>query len=362
MQRVLILLTFIVVIVGCSNNTNKVERLETEKGVVTVTREDDVTRFRNLYTGKQTYPVTCERDCYPPSLLVDCESGSENCKFVGEQVKPQLNTGFNIKWFGHASFAITTESGERFLFDPVTKQFDWPVDLAFDLTGGFYRNEPTGFEEQDWRKPDAVMYSHIHYDHFNKSDIAEFDRETEFLVPLGFAEYFEQDNFKITEMSWFAERSVGETKVNFVPAHHFSSRIFVPFIYEDNDKTLWGGWLLESAGKTLFFAGDTGYSPHFKDIQKQYGDIDVCLIPIASYYHPENGAWYRHVHTTPEDSLQAAQDLNCNVTIPWGYGNNTWKMGDHTSHSALLRLLHMKKELNSDVELYIMNEGDEVSL
>ena len=356
-MRAFYVVAVVLVLMACTN-TNKVSRIESATGPEVKAGE----RFNNLYTGKQTYPVTCEQDCYPASEAVDCELEAEKCQFVGVQSKPNVNSGYHITWFGHASFAITTPSGEQLLFDPVSKQFDWPVDLAFRLSEGFYRDEPKALQNNDWLNADAVMYSHIHYDHFNKDDIAKINRSSEFLVPLGFAEYFEDDNYSITEMSWFSSRNIGDTKINFVPAHHFSSRIWVPYIYDDNDQTLWGGWLLENNGKKLFFAGDTGYSPHFKDIHKTYGDIDVCLIPIASYYHPENGSWYRHVHTTPEDSLQAAEDLQCKVTIPWGYGNHSWKMGDHTSHSALLRLLHMKQELNSDVELYIMNEGDSVAL
>ncbi len=118
-----------------------------------------------------------------------------------------------------------------------------------------------------------------------------------------------------------------------VPAHHFNSRK----LFDDFNRALWGAWLIEHNGKKLFFAGDTGYSAHFSDIQQRYGDIDICLLPIASYYHETDGAWYRYVHTTPEDALTAAEELNCKVMIPWGYGNGSWQMGDHSSHSALLR-------------------------
>jgi L-ascorbate metabolism protein UlaG (beta-lactamase superfamily) len=162
-------------------------------------------------------------------------------------------------------------------------------------------------------------------------------------------------------MAWYSHKALGELTLNFVPAHHFSNRILVPYLYEDNDKTLWGGWVIEHEGQRIFFAGDTGYSEHFKNIQQRYGDMDVCLMPIASYFHKESGAWYRYVHTTPEDALVAAKELNCKVMIPWGYGNASWKMGDHSSHSALLRLLHMHKKMGSQVPLHILNEGEEVS-
>ena len=48
--------------------------------------------------------------------------------------------------------------------------------------------------------------------------------------------------------------------------------------------------------------------------------------------------------------------------IPWGYGNGSWQMGDISSHSPLLRLLHMQRQLNSQVPLLILNEGDSVQL
>ncbi|MEC8350829.1 MAG: MBL fold metallo-hydrolase, partial [Pseudomonadota bacterium] len=205
-------------------------------------------------------------------------------------------------------------------------------------------------------------YSHIHYDHFNKADIEEIGNAPRYLVPLGFADNFPTGGFNISELAWYASTQINDLTIHALPAHHFSSRIMVPFIYDDHNKDLWNGWLLEQNGKTLFFAGDTGYSKHFQDIKQKYGEIDVCLMPIASYYHEEDGKWYRYVHTTPEDALNAAEELSCKVMIPWGYGNSSWQMGDHSSHSALLRLLNMQKQMNSQVPVYIMNEGEQISL
>ncbi|MCH9691844.1 MAG: MBL fold metallo-hydrolase [Gammaproteobacteria bacterium] len=200
--------------------------------------------------------------------------------------------------------------------------------------------------------------SHNHYDHFSKNDLHKIGTNTDYYVPLGFAKHFPKSGYKITEMAWFSTTELQGLKIHFVPAHHFSMRIWIPLVYKDTNSTLWGGWIIEYQGKRLFFAGDTGYSKHFSDIRQRYGGIDVCLLPIASYYHEEEAAWYRYVHTTPEDALTAAEELNCKVMIPWGYGNTSWKMGDHSSHSALLRLLHMHHKIQADAPLYILNEGE----
>jgi len=359
-MKLLKLIILLNLIVGCAT-PNNVQRIEaTDLSVKNKMQGPD--RFSNLYPLKKSYPETCSENCYPASEMVECKTSGEDCLFIGKQSLPMLNTNFAIRWLGHASFHIQSPDGTKFLVDPVSGQFDWPVNWAFRLSTGFNRQEPLWPTNKEMEDVDAVLYSHIHYDHFNKDDIEKIGTSAEYFTPLGFAEHFSKNGYQINEMPWFSTKSFGELNIHFVPAHHFSSRVWVPYLYEDNDKTLWGGWVIEHQGRRLFFAGDTGYSKHFKDINKQYGDMDICLIPIASYFHEQDGDWYRYVHMTPEDALTAAQELNCKVMIPWGYGNSSWKMGDHSSHSALLRLLHMHKKLKSDIELYILNEGEEITL
>ncbi|HCP96975.1 MAG TPA: Zn-dependent hydrolase [Pseudoalteromonas sp.] len=319
-------------------------------------------RYHNLYPGKKSYPISCENDCYPAHINVLCETEGEQCQYQEKQPNPKLDTNYTVRWLGHAGFMISTPNGQQVVFDPVKAQFDSPVALGFKLAGGIYRQPGDWLTSDELTHLDAVIYSHLHYDHFNKADIEEIGRQPRYLTPLGMADNFPSDGFNISEMAWYASTKIDDLTIHALPAHHFSSRVLVPFIYEDNDKDLWNGWLLEQNGSTLFFAGDTGYSKHFSDIQQKYGDIDVCLMPIASYYSEDNPNWYRYVHTTPEDALTAAQELNCKIMIPWGYGNSTWKMGDRTSHSALLRLLHMHKKMDSKIPLYILNEGESIKL
>ena len=349
------------VVTGCASS-NHVTQIEGENAVIKHTNEPGYEdRFSNIYDSFKAYPVTCTNDCYPASADIECESDMQNCQFVGNNPTVNSHTGFNVTWLGHASFLLNTASGEQILIDPVFGQFDWPVNWAFRLAEGFSRNEPAEVGEDKLAQTDAVVYSHIHYDHFNKADIAELGTKPEYLVPLGFAEHFPNRGYTIKEMAWYTSTNVGKTSIHFVPAHHFSNRIWVPYLYEDDNATLWGGWVFESEGKTLFFAGDTGYSPHFKDIKARFGEIDVCLLPIASYFSETSPKWYRKVHTTPEDAIVAAQDLGCKAVVPWGYGNASWMMGDKTSHSALFRLMKMKKQLNPAMPWIILNEGEQAS-
>ena len=356
-----VILSFVLLFCGCAAKNH----VETNAPSESVIKRDSTGgfegRFSNLYANFPSYPITCTTNCYAPTDKIKCEGDMEDCVYRGDNPSLAIDSGFTVRWLGHASFVVTTEEGQQFLFDPVFEQFDWPVNWAFKLADGFFRNPASTLSSQEIEQTDAVMYSHIHYDHFNKSDIEHIGNMPSYLVPLGFGEHFPAGGYDITEMAWYAKKALGDTTIHFVPAHHFSSRIMVPFLYEDNDKALWGGWVLERNGKTLFFAGDTGYSAHFKDIGNRFGRIDVCLLPIASYFSESSPKWYRNVHTTPEDTLVAAKELNCGVVIPWGYGNASWQMGDKTSHSALFRLIEMDKQLNNTIPLYILNEGEKVT-
>lgn len=353
--RALAFATSVLVLTACTSS-NTITRVEGAQAP----NEDG--RYHNLYPRDEvTYPVTCEEDCYPAHPKVECQSPGELCVYQGEPPELDLNTGFDITWISHATFLVNTPSGESFLFDPVSGEFDWPINWGFALTGGRDRQDPEWISSETQADLTGVLYSHLHYDHFNKADVRALGNGPRYFVPLGMGGNFPSAKLDITEMAWFTQTPAGDTKVHAVPAHHFNSRTQVPFFYEDDNKVSWAGWLLESNGKTLFFAGDTGYSPHFKDIQQRYGDIDVCLIPIASYFHEDYSDWYRNVHTTPEDALVAADELGCSVMVPWGYGDGSWGMGDKSTHAPLLRLLHTRGEMKTETPVHILNEGESAS-
>lgn len=356
-----VLLSGALLLTACST-PNKVQRhLGKDAVIQQFTEGEHKGTYRNLYrtpVEQRQYPANCEADCYPAHQAVECKTPGQDCRYTGVQQAPVLTSGFRLQWLGHASFLVNTPDGQQLLFDPVFGQFDWPVNWAQHFAGIIKRPYTPTLSAEQLAATDAVLYSHLHYDHFSHASIEQIGNSPTYYLPLGMADYMPEAGYNIVEQAWYSHSQQGELNIHLVPAHHFNSRK----LFNDQNQAMWGGWLLEHNGKTLFFAGDTGYSAHFKDIQQKYGDIDICLLPIASYHHETEGDWYRYVHTTPEDALIAANELGCKVMIPWGYGNASWQMGDISSHSPLLRLLHMQQQLDSQVPLLILNEGDSVQL
>jgi L-ascorbate metabolism protein UlaG (beta-lactamase superfamily) len=67
----------------------------------------------------------------------------------------------------------------------------------------------------------------------------------------------------------------------------------------------------------VFFAGDTGYSKHFKEIRARLGAVDMALLPIGAY----EPRWFmRDQHMNPDDAVRAHLDLQAGVSIATHFG------------------------------------------
>ena len=69
--------------------------------------------------------------------------------------------------------------------------------------------------------------------------------------------------------------------------------------------------------RRLYFGGDTGYFDGFKATGERLGPFDLAAVAIGAYQPP---AIMQFVHTTPEQAVQASEDLGSHVLvgIHWG--------------------------------------------
>lgn len=89
-------------------------------------------------------------------------------------------------------------------------------------------------------------------------------------------------------------------------ARHFSGRNL------HRNQTLWVSFALTtSTGYKIFLGGDGGYGPHFKEIGNEFGGFDLALLEDGQY----DMAW-RYIHMMPEETLQAAADLQARHFLP----------------------------------------------
>ena len=178
-----------------------------------------------------------------------------------------------ITWIGHSTFLIQTE-GINILTDPVFSDYCGPNALL-----RVKRVAPPGVPFEQLPSIHAVLISHNHYDHLDAPTLERLRNGVTYFVPLGIGRWFEKKKMKnVVEMDWWQTSSFRSLKFHSVPIQHFSNR--TPF---DRNETLWSGWIIESESNRILFAGDTGYSPVFKEIADRLGPLQISIIPIGAY-------------------------------------------------------------------------------
>ncbi|KAF2098097.1 Metallo-hydrolase/oxidoreductase [Rhizodiscina lignyota] len=335
--------------------------------------------WRHL-TGKSNKP-----DTSPPTVPVHAPT------FLPSRSTQSLRA----TWLGHACYLVEFPSGFRVLFDPVfthrCSPFSW-------MGPARYTKAPCQID--DIPMVDAVVISHNHYDHLSHPTIMRIKEkhpEVHFFVPLGNKRWFEEacGITNVTELDWWESRDIrlslsqaktgpksgrdiivengsdsestarsdsGEdivATIGCLPCQHMTAR--TPF---DRMHTLWASWSVESGGKKVWFAGDTGYRsvPESSDGEDDYGEkykslphcpafaqigdlrgpFDLGLIPIGAY---DPRFIMSPMHANPKDAVNIFVDSKCRRALGMHWGTWVLTEEDVLEPPKLLRQALAEKDI-----------------
>jgi L-ascorbate metabolism protein UlaG (beta-lactamase superfamily) len=227
---------------------------------------------------------------------------------------------------GHATFLVQT-GRVGVLTDPVFTSHAGPFGRL-----GPRRVRPPGLAIEALPRIDLVLLSHNHYDHLQPASLGAVARRDDplFIVPLGLGAYLARHGIRRTvEMDWWGEAEpLPGVRVTCVPAQHFSARTL-----RDRNLTLWAGFVLEADNASIYFAGDSGYSPHFGEIGRRIGSLDLALVPIGAY----EPRWFMQpAHVNPAEAVQIHRDVGAHVSVGMHYG--TFHLADEPFDEPLALL------------------------
>jgi len=232
-----------------------------------------------------------------PSVAPDLEALRQNTREA------------TVTWIGHSTLLVQLD-GVNFLTDPTWARRSGP----FGGLVGVRRFTPAPMRIEDLPRIDFVLISHDHYDHLDEPTVrrlAEVFNPT-FVVPLGIKAWLaDREITNAVELSWGQSIKLSGLTIVCSPAQHGSGRTMA-----DQGRRLWASWAVLGS-RRFYFAGDTGYYSHFKDIGEALGPFDLAALPIGSYTPREIA---RPVHISPEEALQAWTDLRAArfLGIHWG--------------------------------------------
>lgn len=211
-----------------------------------------------------------------------------------------------VLWVGHAT-AIVQIDDKIVLTDPV-----------FTSSAGqaSKRLVEPGFDPENFGKIDAVVISHMHFDHLSLGSLAMLEPKVKtLLMPRGGVTYLTDFGFPVLELRrWQAWEKDG-LRVTAVPVEHNGWRYGVDEAWMDESFT---GYVIEYHGLTVYFGGDTAYDQkNFVETGQRFPTIDVALLPIAPI---EPRDFMRRTHLDPREAVQAFFDLGARRMVPIHYG------------------------------------------
>jgi L-ascorbate metabolism protein UlaG (beta-lactamase superfamily) len=228
-----------------------------------------------------------------------------------------LSTGqVAATWIGQATFLLQF-AGCSILTDPVFCTRAGPFGLL-----GPKRVRPPALRLGELPRVDVVLLSHNHYDHLDLNALRWLaqHRRPLIVVPLGLKAWLEARGVaNVVELDWWQSHFAGTAaEIICTPAQHWSSRW--PW---DRCLTLWGGFMIRAAGGSVWFAGDTGWGPHFAEVRARLGAPDLALLPIGAY----EPRWFMApVHMNPDEAVRAHLAAGARLSLAMHHG--TFRLTD----------------------------------
>jgi L-ascorbate metabolism protein UlaG (beta-lactamase superfamily) len=241
-----------------------------------------------------------------------------------------------LVWFGHSSYFLQLD-GKRILVDPVLSGRASPVSFT---TKAFDGTDP--YTVADIPDIDFLFITHDHWDHLDFDTVAKIrPRVKRAICPLGVGAHLERWGYAaavIDEGDWGDSYVLGDGfEAHVLPARHFSGRGI------RRNSTLWASYALQTqSGYKVYLGGDSGYGPHFTEIGKQFNGFDLAILENGQY----DKAW-KYIHMMPEQTLQAAHDLQASLVFP--VHNSKFCISNHDWDAPLRTITSIAAEMRPEL-------------
>jgi L-ascorbate metabolism protein UlaG (beta-lactamase superfamily) len=200
----------------------------------------------------------------------------------------------SVRYVGHATVLIDV-AGVKLLTDPLLRARVTHLRRAVRVDPAVLRGV------------DAVLISHLHYDHLDLPSLQRLGRDMPVVAPHGAGSLIRRKAAvrNVVELREGEQIEVGSLTIRATHASHDTGRM--PFGIKADPL----GFLIEGGGRSVYFAGDTDLFEEMTGL----APVAVALLPIWGW-----GPTMGPGHMDPVRAAQAAALLRAGVAIPihWG--------------------------------------------
>lgn len=159
-------------------------------------------------------------------------------------------------------------------------------------------------------RPDAVLITHFHPDHFDVQSVMEcFGELVPIYIPKESVDYAQKCGFKnVTGVAPNDAFLINEIKVS--ASYSVDGYPQVSWVVSDGDYT-------------IVHCGDTQWHGHWWRMEQQYGPIHAACLPVNGPILDVSGLKTQSslpACLTPEEAVEAAKLLNAQYLVPIHYG------------------------------------------
>ncbi len=203
-------------------------------------------------------------------------------------------TAARLTWVGHSTVLVDLD-GVRLLTDPLLR------------TRVAHLRRVSGVDARSARGVDAVLVSHVHYDHLDLPSLERLGKTLPVIVPAGAGAMLRRRRFEqVVELAVGDDLAVGAVRVRATHAEHEAGRgplrVKAPSL----------GYVVEGS-RRVYFAGDTDVFDAMAGLAEP--TLDVALLPIWGW-----GSSVGAGHMDPERAAQALALIRPRLVVPIHYG------------------------------------------
>jgi L-ascorbate metabolism protein UlaG (beta-lactamase superfamily) len=239
-------------------------------------------------------------------------------------------------WIGHSTVLLSF-SGILILTDP---NFSSRIKVARRVVG-------LPIEPEEIENLHLVLISHAHYDHLDIPSLKRLPKEALIVVPPGCRDLVEDLGFTgVVELGWDERFSFQDLEIEAFKPAHWGKRSPV-----DDKNRAYNAYLVTKGGKSVLFAGDTGYSKIFAEKTCDKETV-ISFLPITAY-SPE---WFRLNHINPEEAIQIFLETGSRFMIPIHWG--TFILSHEPIDEPMERLNKEAARLGVEKRVIVLKHGE----
>jgi L-ascorbate metabolism protein UlaG (beta-lactamase superfamily) len=262
----------------------------------------------------------------PVRLLWERYSAERKRSIAGARHRPRPelwgDTGLHAAWLGHSTVLMKID-GVTIVTDPV---FSRRIGLNFGpLTIGLKRLVEPALLAGQIPRPDLILLSHAHMDHFDLPSLRALEsKSTRVVTAAKTSDLLRIKRYgEVQEIGWGETARIGGVSVRAFEVNHWGARM------RSDTYRGFNGYLIETPRYRVVFGGDTAMTTGFRTLRSSRR-LDLAIMPIGAY-----NPWIR-AHCTPEQALQMADDAGAEMILP--VHHQTFQLSSEPAYEPIERL------------------------